>query len=859
MTFLRLVVRRLRDDPWPAVLLTAAVAVAVALATLLPRTAADLRAETLRGAVASTSAQQRDLMAQWTDRPRLDDRGADPASDYLAAADELRHEQPRPLGELLGAPELVADVGGPISLTPPVETGYYRVGIDVQVDARLQEHSELVTGTWPAPPVPDEEPTEVVMLADAADRLGWAVGDEAAPGTRLAGTFRPVAPDDPRWEHVPRAVRYAELVDPNRGTELVTALYVHPAALAVGAIGQRPQITHHLWYGLDPGAAATAADLGLLSSQLSGFLGSSHTLAAGDETPEVEIRFYSELGRTLESVATQQRTLVALLAAVATGPLALSALVVGTAARLVRERRRTVTALTMARGLSPRQLALSTGAESAALATVGALLGHAGAALAMPMASMSWQWAVTAALAVVLALGITAMLASEGRVATPRRLLLAAELAVLLLAVTATVLLLRGTPGDARTDLLAIGAPVLITVGATLVVWRYHGAPLRALARRLAGGRGLPRLLGVLRAAREPSGGIVAMLAVVTGVSMAFLGTSLSSSLARSAEDAAWSANGAEINVSGPRMSGEIVERIRLVDGVEEVARVARVADSAALSTSSEVTYVGVWAADEELTEVYADTPLDPRLPLELFEDGVPTAVVAGGSARPAGTAGELAGIGPVRILGHRESLPGVGTQSGWALVAADAVGDVIDDAALALVSVTDGASQDDVAAALRAQLPTAVVTTAGDQLDSRRMPAAGSFGAAVSWAGVGAVLLMLVAVVSAEAAGAEARRRALELLAALGMPARDRRRSIVWEVAPLFLLSMVVGVALGLGTAVLLLRALDFSFITGAEASLALDPGSMAATAGLVVGSFVLVVATARGRSRRRPAWEGS
>lgn len=831
-------------------------AVVVALAALVPRVADDLNAQTLTGALVPLSAQRSDLMAQWRGSPSLDDASVDPAAIYLGDAEGIRLEQPPPLVDLLTPPQLVAELGFPVAIRPPVSSGYYRVTADVLVDATLGDHAQLTSGAWPAPPTPDVAPTDVVVLDDAAARMGWAIGDEPFPGLRISGTFEPTDPGDKRWQHDPRGVRYAELVDPNLGTELVTAVFLDPSALAVGAMGERPQIQYRLWYGVDLDTAARGGtDLGLLAQQLTGMLTRSHTLPGDDPVPPVDMRLFSELNDALTAVGIQQRTLTSLVVALAIGPLSIALLVAAVACRAVSQRRSDSTALLVARGASQEQLRRQAAAEASGLALVAGVAGQVVADVAFPRPGMAWQWGVTAGVAAALAVGATALLSGAGSVRVVGRRRVAVETVLVGLAVVATLLLIGRGSSDSRVDVLAATAPILLTLASTAVIWRVLPLPLRLLARGLRRRPGLAPMLGVLRASRDPAGGVVSLLAVVAGVSMAFLGVAMSGSLAATADAAAWSANGADINVSGPRMSDEVVARVRQIEGVEHVATIARLTDGAAVASVAGGGHVGVWAADRELSDVYTETPLDPGLPAELFDGSSPPAVLLGGAAPHAQGAGTLAGLGDVRFLGHPQALPGVGTQPAWALVSAEAWAEETGSPALAnlaLVSVADGASPDDVAAAIREQLDTAVVTTTDGRLREHGVPAAAAFGRAVDAATAVTLALMIAAVLGAESVGARARRRDLDLLAALGMGAGARRGSVMWEVAPTLVLSMLAGASLGAGLAWLLLESLDFSFITGASsATFWLDPVAMARVVGLVVVSFVAVAAIAGGRSR--------
>lgn len=799
MTPLSWIVSRLRAGLAPVVAVAVAVAVTAALIAALPRVVADLAGRATSGAFATLSAREGDLMARWRGAPAATATTTDPGAAYLEAAEDLRQAQPRPLRDVLVPPQLLGELGFPLSVTPPASSGYHRLTFAVLVDATLEEHTRLVSGAWPRPPDAADPVTEAVVLHDAAERLGWVLGSEPLPGIRLAGTFRPTDPHDRRWEQVPRGVRYAELVDPNLGTELVSAVFVDRRALAVGVSGKRPQIIHTLWYGIRADTDSAGLDAEVLAGQLTATLARTHDLTTDGR---LSIRLFSELGDVLDAVSVQQRTLTALVLAMAAGPVGLSILLVWLAAVGVRERRATVTALVRARGASPGQLRAWALTEGVVVLLVGGLAGYAVVDAALP---------------------------GPGRGA--------------------------GVGSLSGTDVLAAVAPTLLTVAGGILVWRLRQGVLRLLVGPLRTRRSLPGLLGVLRALRG-SGGALPLIAVLLGVSVAVVGGTVSASLDTTARDAAWGLNGAPVRIAGPRMTDDVVARIESVDGVASVARVARVADAVPLQLPEQTIHVGVWAADDHLLDAYRGSPVDPDLPPALFGSADGVAAVVGGLVPEGATGGRLGSVGQVRLLGHRDLLPGIATPDAWALVSWDAwasAGGEAPTATIALVAVADGARADEVASALRVQLDTAVVSTAEEQLRGRHVPASLAFARLATATGLATLVLMTGAILAADAVGAATRRDATARLRALGAPDRDIRLSVVWETAPGLLLAVASGIGLGIGAAALLLGWLDYGFITGARrARLALDPAWLAAVLGLVLVALAAVITTAARRAAR-------
>ncbi len=845
--------RQFRADPLPPLLLALAAALVAALLVLGPRLIGDVGTRALTGSLDSLSALQGDVATRWRGVPTGQLGGDPPGDTYLAGAEALRAAQPAPLRDLLTAPQFSAELGSPRSTTPPVESGYYKLTFALLVDPALDQHATLVAGSWPAAPAVDGEgPAEVVLLHDAADRLGWEPGHEPLPGLRLSGTYRPSDPDASRWQHVPRIARFAELNDPNLGMELSAALVLHPAALDVGVGGDRPQILHQLWFGLDVASLRDGVDINALSQHLTGLLTRTHDLSApGESGPHATARFSSELGGTLDAVRAQQRTFVALFVVLASGPLAISLLLFGLAITLLVARRVTSTRLLTARGASRSQLTRAAAIEAAALVLPGAALGHLAATLLLPRGGLGWQWGVTALAALLLG---SALPLAQNRVDSGvgrsrsggSRLRLAVETLLAGIAAAATwQLVSRSGVVGGDVDLLGAAAPVLLTVAAGAALWRLYPYPLRALARWLRGRRELPALLGVLRAIRTPVGGAVPLVAVVLGTSVAVLGSLVSSSLEATTSDAAWRSNGAEVRVTGPWMTDELVARIRAVDGVTHVARIHRLSDGLALDAATGREHVSLWVAEPELLDVYATTPYASALPSTLF--GAESGLVVGGAATTEPGQATLQGVGDVTVLGYADALPGAPTQESWAVMSTDAARAAGVDpgfATLALIGVEPGGDAVAVASTLRDQLAAGVVTTAADQLEGWHVPASRAFVDLVSGLGRLTLGLMVLAALGAQVADSRARRQTLALLRTLGASPSQRRRVVAWETGPVLAIAMVAGSALGWGLAALLLATADFGFITGtSSASLAGDWRALAGIAGLLVAAFVLIV----------------
>ncbi|MFD0867368.1 hypothetical protein ACFQ06_16355, partial [Tessaracoccus lubricantis] len=369
MNALTMVWRQFSAERWPALLLALSVAILAALATATPRLMASLDDRQLAQELSGLSAIQGDVTGSWAESTSSSPVTglADPWAPHREALGAVRGAQPEPLRSLLGAPQFVADVPTVVDITPEVGTGYYEARFLFFVDPDLGEVAELVEGAWPAPrPVEEGRmgitptgPQEVAALAEAAERLGWEIGEQITETLVLSGTFRPLDPDDNRWEHVSYGRTIVEEPHPDRGVRLVTGLFLPPSYLAAATPveelgpGVTETLTVHAWFGVE---TSHVADVRVreLRAQLTGLLAERYPVvlpgAVEEGPPPTQVRLASELGDALERVAAQQDVTRAAVAVAAVGPLAVSLALLVLAAQLVVERRLTAVELVTARG-----------------------------------------------------------------------------------------------------------------------------------------------------------------------------------------------------------------------------------------------------------------------------------------------------------------------------------------------------------------------------------------------------------------------------------------------------------------------------------------------------------------------------
>jgi putative ABC transport system permease protein len=823
--------------------------------------------------------------------------------------EQLRQNQPEPLRSLMQPGQFYADVGQP--LTPDSKEGndIRFIELQLRVDPFLADHVDLVDGQWPdvvinasgevvvatdGTPgvVPDEdlpaaEPVQVAMSAEAASELDWEIGEArgAPPGVELSGTFEANDPESARWQHAPNAVTMGTLFDGNVGTTAFLAGYLNPAN--PGTTGPPAAASLRFWYPLD-GSAVAGDEVDLVTAQLLGLTSAQQQLSEepleGSTVAEpINTYLASELTGTFRDLSTQQRATASILAVVAAGPVGVTLAAFALAARLIVSRRRSTLALSSARGGSTGQVRSVLALEGLLLGLPAAGLGYAAAGL-VRSGSAGWsEWVVAGLVGLVPAASL-ALSSGEGSLREQRadlhgrsasRVRWIAEVIVLALAGVAVWRLLdRGLTGvvvaepttpapvpggadaapatavqvDTGVDLLMAATPVLLALAACVLTLRLYPVPVQALTRLFRARPGLTAFLGSARSVREPAGGLVPALAVILGISVAVFSAVMASTITIGAQSAAWSETGAEIRLSGPRVTDELLEQVQAVEGVREAAGVREAPRTADLTGQVTARGVSVYVVDTALQQVQADAPVLEPLPQALYAAGSATPVLTGGEVSATTGTAELTGLGPVRVVGHVEELPGVRTDAGFLVVDRtlwEQAGGNTNPADVALITATDPDQREQVAAAVAQAIPNALIETPQEALEAfASAPVTSGLTQMFVLAVALTTALTVLAIVLVQLMGAPARARLLAVLRTLGLAPRQGRTLTAWELAPLIAMAFAVGAVVGLAIPWLLLRAIDLTGLTGGSAQppLALDWPVL----GLVCGGILLTVTLA-------------
>ncbi len=881
--------RQLRADPWVSLVLALLVASVSCVATIWPRAVLDMQTRQVDYSLGELSALRRDLSATFvvTGVPVAGSAGVPGVFDepevtwapLVAGLERVRQAQPEPLRSLLQEGRFTVDLPGLRRAPSDPDSDIRFIDLQYRVDPALPELVTLVEGDWPAatapwgisasgePVEPADPAQEVLLSADAADQLRWEVGEERqvanAPLTRLTGTYEPLDPDDPHWQHTPYGAELATFFDGNVGTTARAAAYLAP-----GNPGSFPSDSRQfrMWFPL--AAADVPGDqVGELTAQLNGLTAAETTVTAGPApqdalVPELSVRFSSEVFDTLTDLVTAQRATASVLAVVVAGPVGVALAVFALGARLVVQRRRSALALTLARGGSERQVRTVLAAEGAALGLPAAALGYAGAALVLP-GSTGWGEGVLALLvalvpAAALALSPTSSGLRQERSdlgTTGSRVRWIVEVAVLALAALAVWRLLDrglagvGGDGDTGVDLLVAATPALLALAACVVTLRLYPLPVRALVRRYRARPSLTSFLGAARAVRDPAGGLVPALAVVLGVSVAIVSTVLAGTISNGAERAAWAQTGAQVRLTGPLVTEELLETVDGTPGVAAVARVTEAARTADLTGDVTAQGVTVYVVDDSLADVHALAPRVEPLPDALYAPASPPAVMTGGDVPSDGAAAVVSGFGSVGVVGHLDDLPGVSSDREFVVTtraAWEAAGGTAPVGTVLLVGVDSAAEVDTVAGALSVAVPNALVETPQERLDEvRAAPVTSGLTWLLVTAAVLTSLLTVIAIFVVQLIGAPGRARVLAVLRTMGLPRRSGQTLTAWELGPLVGTALVVGGVLGLVVPWLVLQAVDLRGLTGGltQPTLHLDPVALGLVTLGVVGTVALAV----------------
>ncbi|WP_400996038.1 hypothetical protein [Agromyces sp. GXQ0307] len=905
-----LVLRQLAAAPLPSIALALLVCGAAFLAVAAPRAVADVHTAALEARLADHPASEIDLVSTTPLGPDVgpSNAGTDLPDDvepvwggHEERLNAVRASLPQPLRSTTGEPMTVAVSGPVVARVDGAGPGSPRYRIQPGFDPRMREHLVLVDGAWPAPlpgPIqtPRAEAIEVALAVPVAESMAWAVGEVRSIDytgvevtVRLAGTVAAADPDAGFWTHLPTALR-ASVVDNGLSPPEYTAVaWIDPASwpdFAPFALA----LEMRSWIPTDA-EDVRASDAPELAAQLGEFSSTSQVLGSGrwievdmpdappgTFVPYLTVSTVGTVGFTtglrdilVDSVAAAA-AVDAVLAMIASGPIGVAIAVLVLGARVVFERRRTGLELAAARGASPLRLRGVLLAEGLAIGIPSAALGAVIAVAVTPGAPGAAGWWIAA----VFALTPPALLVARAPELSPlrraradlgtarpgRARVVVEALVVLVAAVSCVLLIQRGASGadDLGVDPLLAAAPLLLALAACVLVLRIYPLPLGALVRRLARGRGLVPFLGSARALRDPSAGLVPVLAVVVGVSVAVTSTVVLSTLERGIETASERRVGADAAVAGVPLTRAQLDEMAAVDGVAAIAPIYSTTP-AQLDVDGRTRSTTIIVLDrEEVERVQAGRPDALDLPDELSDAVEPVPVLVSPTVATAiGAAEEVDLEGrALDVVGAPSAESPFTSRDAWIIVDranADPFAATFVPREV-LVRMTPDADPTDVVDALVAIAGDgAEGTTAAALADRlRAQPDSDGLRAGLIAAIAAATLLTALALALTLLVGQPARERLLPLLATLGLGRRGERAIVAWEIGPVTAVAIVAGVALGALVPVIVLQGVDLRGFTGGAAAPAVTfdwvlVGAVLAASVIVSAAAAAVAAHVGGR----------
>ena len=868
----------------PLVAMVVVVTVGLAFAsTAIPRSVDAILTDALRYDAGSSSAISRDVLTQTdgnvTGGPGDDTGMSEGASAFWGLLDgqleDLRQSQPRPLRDALGrADYAVVTTPSPVSTTLPntASLGY---------DPRFLARVTIVEGDAPVrgpASAPSDRPIEVIASQPVAEAFGWSVGetytmyaaDAMTQPITLVGIFEANDPDDQYWQHTTVTLRPA--ID-GRNLPPATTATVFADAAGVSAVmrGTSPFTTRgSIWYPVSP-ETLDASTAGELAQQLRKFASAPQQVSA---TGQGALLFRSDLPDLLEDAIARSASSQALLATILAGPIGLAVAIEVLVARLAAARLRDTLLLLRARGASVTQRRLLLGLPALLAGAAASAVGVALAVL-LPGGELG-TGGIVAVVAVAVAPAVLLVLFGAGREAAAPTAgglaRLVGETLIVLAAVASVGSALQrgnGANSGASVDILAAAVPLTLSLLGCILTLRVYPVVLRRLLASAHHARGIAPFLGIARALRAGSAGLVPVLAVVIGVSVAVFSGVLASTLVAGTQSAAQTRVGADISVDGVRLDEAGVEAVRDIDGVAAAAGISTdLFHRLTPQNGNQFPVTLVLVDPQQLAAAQNGAPGALALPdLAAQGDGVvPLAVSAGVAAVAAGETAAKLDYDDVELLPSGFASEIFNTSQNWV------VGDIANAEALdfpspvvadqILVRLSPGASVDRVKARIVDLVgPDAVLVTPSDVAATRSAnPAVGGIRTATVLAIIGAALLTASALALTTLLDGRGRRASLSLLASIGLGRRQARRTVVWELAPLSAVGLGVGLVLGAVLAVVVLATVNLRpFTAGIDQPAAtVDPWTLLA----VVGGFALLLAatvTVAAWRAARPARTGS
>ncbi|MEO5535316.1 MAG: FtsX-like permease family protein [Pseudolysinimonas sp.] len=862
-----------------SVLVAALVAVAVLATVIAPRALAVVAADELHTNLAARSPVLVDINGSgyMTFKPAGPGQTvAKRVSELDAVIAALPNVLPNPLATAAGTPQWVSRTAPLDAILPGVPR--LHVLADLALDLHWMDRVRFIAGSPPAArdaTADPDAPLEVAISAATAQATGLKAGDRI--GYQLvplvvAGIYEPLEPNDRYWAHQPDLA--TPIVSPAAGGFPTVSAGFYLATESAAAFTEDFSAgTLNAWIPID-GAEIDANDADLIATQARALATKQMTLLPYDGDLELQ----TALADSIQLVGARVTTITALLALSLSGLLGVLLAVFALGVRVIITRRATALSLAAARGASGTQLRTLMAIQGALISIPAGIVGAVVALLILPEPlvgpSAVAAWVLPGLIAVAPIVLSAVFTAPRGlrpsradlRMRGRSRLREIAELTIVGLALLSLFLLSRRglatSAASVGVDPLLSATPLLLALAVCVVVLRLYPLPLLALQRVFRRRNGAVGLLGSSRAIRDPALGFATALALVVGVSVIVFSIVFVGTLRAGIEQSAREVVGADVRLEATALDAATVRAIGDVAGVKETAALT-VLDAVDFVHTDRPRQITVVIADTEaLHSIRPDIPVIDRgtgpPPVLLSDDW--SSAIQGPDSTLAGSEVAIAGALPA------DALPGISND--WLLIDAasvDQLGISVSSAQYLLITVEPGADSAVVAAGVReVARPTAgtklTVESVATELQTTRTPVIVSLENALLIAAAAALALMVLTIVLASVTVATARNRMIGVLRMIGMSPRQIRGVVAWELGPLAITAIVVGVALGIALSAIVTGVVDLRPFVGGN----LQPGIVIQPLWILVGvgAFaiaVIVAAAVAGVVGRRIAPAGA
>jgi putative ABC transport system permease protein len=417
----------------------------------------------------------------------------------------------------------------------------------------------------------------------------------------------------------------------------------------------------------------------------------------------------------------------------------------------------------------------------------------------------------------------------------------------------------QGTQPGSGVDLYTSAAPVLIAIPVVIVVLRVYPLLLRGLLKGSARGQGVTAFVGLAQAARTALTPALPALALVLAVTVAAFAGMVRDAVTRGEINASWQTAGADVTVSDIGPAGPIPAAAQ-----REIARVPGVERSAVVWESSwtapDGTPVTGLAVDPvSYAALVASTRTWPAVDAGLLTGdqalASPQALADFGGRGPVSLTADN-GNPPVqvRVAGTLSGTPAFPAGGAFVLMPVSVVRGQVGLGPNIMLLTGGGINTAALASVVQKTMPTADTTVRSEILAALTSAPLQQgtfllFGLAIGVAaGLGLAVLLLEL-----ALGARDREATLARLATMGLGAGQRARLVLLEVLPALIAAAVAAVACALVLPRVVAPAIDLSVFTGSSAGVPLAPDTASFALPLLGLAVVALVAlTIEVRTRR-------